>query len=178
MKNVINILFTLLVGIAVGIAAYGSYTSHDYSMSTQPPEPQIEYVYIETEKVVEVPVKVEVPVYVEEEFFRNISDADSWYYKDYAMREGESEGVTGMLWLMYTFENRCEAYGHTPEEEWASPASESSMFRTGIEPNEDCLKAYELFIEGWEPKPLYFRAGHYHSFGTELCQVGNHYFSR
>ena len=174
MKNTINVLFTLIVGIAVGIAAYGSYTSHNYSMTAQAPEPQIEYVYIEKEPEV---ITETVYIEVEPEFFRNLSDADGWYYKDYAMREGEAEGVIGMLWLMYTFENRCEAYGHTPEEEWASSASEPSMFRTEIEPNEDCLKAYELFIEGWEPKPLYFRAGHYHSFGTELCQVGNHYFS-
>ena len=173
MKNAILYIFSLIVSAAVGIAAYGSYLSHDYSMSTKP-ESTIQYVYIESEPEV---ITETVYIEVEPEFFRNLSEEDGWYYKDYAMREGEGEGVVGMLWLMYTFETRCEVYGHTPEEEWASSASESSMFRTGIEPNEDCLKAYELFIEGWEPKPLYFRAGHYHSFGTELCQVGNHYFS-
>lgn len=174
MKNTINVLFTLIVGIAVGIAAYGSYTSHNYSMTAQAPEPQIEYVYIEREPEV---ITETVYVEVEPEFYRSISDADGWYYKDYAMREGEGEGVIGMLWLMYTFGNRCEVFGNTPAEEWASPASEYSMSRTGIEPNEDCLKAYELYVEGWIPKPLYFRAGQYHSFGTELCRVGNHYFS-
>lgn len=173
MRKTLIYLFTMLVGATVGIASYGSYQAHDYSMSTKP-EPTIQYVYIEREPEV---ITETVYIEVEPEFFRNISDADGWYYKDYAMREGESEGVIGMLWLMYTFGNRCEAFGNTPAEEWASPASESSMFRTGIEPNEDCLKAYELYVEGWIPKPLYFRAGHYHGFGTELCQVGNHYFS-
>ena len=170
MRQVLEYLFTLLVGIAVGIAGYGSYTHHNKPIEII----KTEYVYIEREPEV---ITETVYVEVEPEFYRSISDADGWYYKDYAMREGEGEGVIGMLWLMYTFGNRCEVFGNTPAEEWASPASESSMFRTGIEPNEDCLKAYEMYVEGWIPKPLYFRAGHYHSFGTELCQVGSHYFS-
>ena len=168
-SNLLNI-FSLLVGIAVGIASYGSYIHH----RPTPIETKTEYVYIEQEPQI---VTEYVYVEVKPEFYRNISDADGFYYMDIAMREAENQGVVGMLWVMYTFQNRCEAFGHTPEEEWKSSAYETSMFRTGIEPNEDCLKAYELFVEGWEPKPLYFRAGHYHSFGTELCQVGNHYFS-
>lgn len=172
MKHLLTYLFTFFIGICVGIAAYGSYKSHDYSMTR--PEPTKEYIYIESDPEV---ITETIYVEVEPEFFRNISESDSWFYKDMAMREGESEGVTGMLWIMYTFENRCEVFGHTPEEEWKSSAYETSMFRSGLEPNEDCLKAYEIFCEGWVPKPLYFRAGHYHSFGTELCQVGNHYFS-
>lgn len=179
MKRNLEIIFVFLFGILLGLAIFGTVQSHTEPKITEKPAPEVEYVYIETEKVKEVPVyvEVEVPVYVEREFFRNYSEADSWYFKDYAMREGESEGVVGMLWLMYTFENRCEAFGTTPAEEWASPASASSMPRTGIEPNEDCLKAYELFVEGWTPKPLYFRTGNYHSFGTPLAKVGAHYFS-
>ena len=176
MKNTINVLFTLIVGIAVGIAAYGSYKSHDYSMSTEPTEPQVRYVYIESEPIKEI-VTETVYIEVEPTFYRNISEADGFYYKDMAMREAENQGVVGMLWVMYTFDNRCEVFGRTPEEEWKSSAYESSMFRTGIEPNEDCLKAYELFVEGWVPRPMYFRAGHYHDFGTPLCQVGDHFFS-
>lgn len=170
MRKALEILFTLLVGIAVGIAGYGSYTHHN-----QPTEViKTEYMYIEHEPEV---ITETVYIEVEPEFYRNISDEDSFYYMDIALREAENQGVVGMLWVMYTFQNRCEAFGHTPEEEWKSSAYETSMFRTGIEPNEDCLKAYELFVEGWIPKPLYFRAGHYHSFGTPLAQVGNHYFS-
>lgn len=170
MRQVLEHLFTLLVGIAVGIAGYGSYTHHNKPIETI----KTEYVYIETEPEI---ITETVYVEVEPEFYRNISDADSFYYMDMAMREAENQGVIGMLWVMYTFGNRCEVFGNTPEEEWKSSAYETSMFRTGIEPNEDCLKAYEMYVEGWIPKPLYFRAGHYHSFGTELCQVGSHYFS-
>lgn len=172
MKHLIEYVFTFIVGLAVGIASYGSYLSHRHINTI--PEVKTEYVYIEQE-----PQIITETVYIEKEpeFFRNISDEDSFYYMDISMREAENQGIVGMLWVMYTFDNRCEVFGHTPEEEWKSSAYETSMFRTGIKPNDDCLKAYELFCEGWEPKPLYFRAGHYHSFGTELCQVGDHYFS-
>ena len=170
MKQLLEHLFTLLVGIAVGIAGYGSYTHHNKPIETI----KTEYVYIERELEI---ITETVYVEVEPEFYRNISDENSFYYMDIAMREAENQGEVGMLWVMYTFQNRCEAFGHTPKEEWESSAYETSMFRTGIEPNEDCLKAYEIFCEGWIPKPLYFRAEHYHSFGTPLCQVGRHYFS-
>lgn len=174
MRQNLNTVFTFIIGIAFGVVFYGTYKAHTQTQIASEPIIKTEYVYVEKE-----PEVITEYVYVEKEpdFFRNYSEADSWYFKDYAMREGESEGVVGMLWLMYTFENRCEVFGTTPAEEWASPASESSMSRTGIEPNEDCLKAYELFVEGWTPRPLYFRTGHYHTFGTNLCQVGNHYFS-
>lgn len=184
MRRNLEIIFALLVGIFVGVASYGSYKSHDYHMTTQNPEPireyiyiekepevirDTEYVYIESEPVIEY-------IHVTDEFYRNFTTEEEWYYKDLAMREGESEGVVGMLWLMYTAECRCEAFNHSIKEEWSSSAY-TSMSRTGITPNEDCNKAFELFREGWTPRPLYFRADHYHTFGMALCQVGNHYFS-
>ena len=78
---------------------------------------------------------------------------------------------------MYTVICRAEAYGKSIKEVCDSSAFESSKSRSGKKPNEDCLKALELIKEGWEPKPLWFRAGQYHDFGTELCQYGGHYFS-
>ena len=165
-------LFSLFIGILVGISAYGSYTHHCQPIT--PPEPEIEYVYVEQEPEVVVEY-VYIPF--EEVSFRNYTNQEEWYLKDLAMREAESEGIIGMLWVMYTVECRCEAFGHTIEYEWGSSAFETSMSRSGITPNEDCLKAYELFREGWEPRPLYFGSGYYHSFATDLCQVGNHCFS-
>ena len=179
MRKNLEIIIALLGGIVVGIASYGSYISHDYHMTTQNPEPIREYVYIESEpEVIEVEKVVEKVVYLPsyEEFFRNFTEEDEWYLKDLAMREAEGEGVIGQCWVMYTVLCRCEAFGHSIKEEWQSDAY-TSMNRTGITPNEDCLKAFEMIREGWIPKPLYFRAGHYHSFGTALCQVENHYFS-
>lgn len=165
---------TLMVGVGVGIAICGSYTHHYQPITTTPPEPKSEYVYVEQEPEVVVEY-VYIPF--EEVFFRNHTEREEWCLKDLAMREGEGEGVIGMLWIMYTVECRCEAFGHSIEEEWAGSAFQTSMNRSGLEPNEDCLKAYELFREGWEPKPLYFGAGYYHDFATDLCQVGNHCFS-
>lgn len=176
MRHFLNYLFTMLIGIAVGIAAYGSYRSHDYHMETEPPAPDrvIEYVYIESEPEI-ITEYVYIPY--EEPFFRNFTEREVWCLKDGAMREGEGESVIGMCWIMYTMICRSEAFGMSIEEVWASSAFESSMSRTGITPNENCDRAFSMIEEGWTPKPLWFRADHYHGFETPLCQVGNHYFS-
>lgn len=176
--NNLKCFFSLIIGIFGGIAIYGSYISHDYHMSTEPPK-EVEYIYVQPEKEIVteyVYLEPEVEYVPYEEFFRNLTEEDEWYLKDLAMREAEGEGVIGQCWVMYTVLCRCEAFGHSIKEEWGSEAY-TSMSRTGRTPNEDCLKAFEMIREGWTPKPLYFRANHYHTFGTELCQVGNHYFS-
>ena len=172
MKHTVLCLFSMLVGIAVGVSAYGSYQAHNFHNETA--EPEIQYVYIEKEPEI---ITETIYIEVEPDFYRNISEEDSWYYKDIVMREAEGEGVNGMLWVLLTFDDRCKTFNHTPAEEWASSAFQTSMFRTGLEPNENCLKAYELFVEGWQPKPLYFAKGYYHSFANDLCTVGNHCFS-
>lgn len=171
MRQVLEYLFTLLVGIAVGIAGYGSYTHHN-----QPTEVvKTEYVYIETEPEI---ITETVYVEVEPEFYRSFSESEAWYLKDLGMREIEGGDVVDFLWVFYTAECRKEAFGiETYEEVWRSDAFSASWSRRGIEPNENCLKAFALFEEGWTPKPLWFRADHYHGFGTPLCEVGNHYFS-
>lgn len=175
MKRNLESILSLIIGIIFGVIYHGTITAHT--------EPEIvtktEYVYIESEpEVIEVEKVVEkvvcLPSY--EEFFRNFTEEDEWYLKDLAMREAEGEGVIGQCWVMYTALCRCEAFGHSIKDEWSSSVY-TSMNRTGRTPNEDCLKAFELIREGWTPKPLYFRARDYHSFGTALCQVGNHYFS-
>ena len=177
MKNFVPIASTFILAVVFTIACMGSYYSHtrNYHMTTTDPlEPQIEYVYIESE-----PEIITEYVYIEKEsqFYRDLPESDTFYDQDMAMREGEGEGVTGMLWIMYCMECRCEAYGLTPEEVWKSDAFSSSWNRRGKTPNDDCNEALALFEEGWIPKPLWFKAGSYHGFGTPLCEVGNHYFS-
>lgn len=173
MRKTIEILFTLLLGTVFGIVIHGTIQAHSQPQITEP-EVITEYVYIESE-----PEIVTEYVYIEKEstFYRDLTDDDAFYYCDLAMRESEGEGIVGMLWVMYTMECRCEAYGLTPEEVWESDAFSSSWSRRGIEPNENCLKALAIFEQGWIPKPLWFRADHYHGFGNPLCQVGKHYFS-
>lgn len=140
---------------------------------TRKQTPQV--VYVEVEKIVEV----EVPVYVpyEEPFYRNFTEQDEWYLQDIAMREAEGEDVIGQCWVMYAFLCRCEAFGHSIEEEWRSSAFATSMNRSGLTPNENCNRALALIEEGWQPRPLYFGAGYYHDFATPLCEYGGHCFS-
>ena len=173
MNQLFNQIGTFVIGIAVGGACIGSYLSHDYSIRTPEEIIKTEYVYIEQEPGV-IYEKVPCDRF---ELRTQLTEQDGWYYKDLAMREGEGEGVIGMLWVMYVGECRCEAYSQTVKEMWESDAFKSSMCRTGRTPNEDCLKAYEMFVEGWTPKPLYLRANSYHNFGTPLCNYGNHCFS-
>lgn len=182
----IESIFSLIIGIVVGWAITGSYFSHNYHISTQNPEPKTEYIYIEKEPevihnieyVYAEPEVIEKIVYVpmDEDFFLNFTEREEWCLKDLGMREAEGEGVIGQCWAMYTVLCRCQAFGTTIEQEWASSAY-TSMNRSGLTPNEDCLKAFELIREGWTPRPLYFQRGEYHSFGTPLMQYKNHYFS-
>lgn len=176
MKHNLEIIFTFFFGILLGLAIYGTIEAHTQTETTIP-KPQIEYIYIETEKVVEVPVEIEVPVYVEEDFFRTLTEDDAYYLADMAMREAEGEGVTGMLWVMYCMECRRKAFGGSYGDVWRSDAFSSSWNRRGLPPNEDCLEALALFEEGWKPEPLWFRRDYYHGFGTPLAKVGAHYFS-
>lgn len=168
MRRNLELILSFIIGIIFGSVYYGTIQAH-----TEPTaEKEIEYVYLEPEQTVEY---VYIPF--EEVSFRNLSEEDEFFYKDLAMREAENQGVIGMLWVMYTVECRCEAFNHTPSQEWASSAYKTSMSRSGITPNDDCNEAFELFRQGWIPKPLNFRAGSYHDFREPLCQVGGHYFS-
>lgn len=171
--RITQVIATFFIGVIFG--AIYACTVNAHSQTPEPtPKTEIQYVYIEKEPEV-ITETVYVPV--EEEFFRNHTEQEEWYIKDLAMREGEGEGVVGMLWIMYCLECRCKKFNHTIEEEWAGSAFKTSMNRSGLTPNEDCEKAYELFREGWKPEPLYFGAGYYHGFATDLCQCGNHCFS-
>ena len=170
MRRNLELILSFIIGIFFGVVYVGTIQAH-----TEPKiEKQIEYVYLESEPETVVQY-VSVP-FVEVDF-RTLSEEDEFFYKDLAMREAENQGVIGMLWVMYTVECRCEAFNHTPSQEWASSAYKTSMSRSGITPNDDCNEAFELFRQGWIPKPLNFRAGSYHDFREPLCQVGGHYFS-
>lgn len=174
MRQNLNIIFTFFIGVAFGVIFYGTYKAHTQTQVASEPIIKTEYVYIEKE-----PEVITEYVYIEKEpeLVRNITQEDEWYLKDLAMREAEGEGVEGMLWVMYTVECRTQAFGSTIGEEWAGNAFYTSYSRTGKTPNENCEKAFEIFREGWTPRPLWFQRGTYHGFGTPLAQVGHHYFS-
>ena len=167
-------LVILAMGIGFGVIIHGSLAAWNY----KEPEPVIvtEYKVIEAEP--EIITETEI-VYVpyEEPFYRNFTEEDKWYLKDIAMREAGSESVIGQAMVMYVVINRAEVFNQSIKQVCESDAFKSSAFATGATPNQNCNEAFALIEEGWEPKPLYFRAGHYHTFGTPLFQVGNHYFS-
>ena len=173
--RLIKELVIMALCIGFGIIIHGSVQAWKESYG-EPKQPEVitEYVYIESEPEVVVEY-----VYLPstEDSFRNFTTKEEWCLCDLGMREAENQGVIGQCWVMYCGLCRCEAYGQSIEEMWESKAFASSMCRSGKTPNEDCLKALELIRAGWTPKPLWFRAGHYHDFGNPLCQVGNHCFS-
>ena len=186
MKSNIYHLFSLIIGIAVGIAIYGSYQAHtrSYHMTTTDPlaEPEkiVEYVYVESEPEVITETVVETEyIYVPYEipFYRELSEEDQYYLQDVAMREAESEDSIGQAMVMLCVINRASAYGMSIKQVALSDGFASSMFRSGLTPNDNCNEALAMILEGWYPKPLHFRQGQYHDFGTPLFVHGNHYFS-
>ena len=173
----LNALSLVVLGMVFGVIYYGTYKSHSqsYEAEKNPPETKIEYVYIEKPVTEVVTETVYIPY--EEPFYRNLTEEDAYYLMDMAMREAESESVIGQAMVMLVVINRAEAFGMSIKEVCESSAFESSAFRSGITPNENCKEALALIEEGWTPKPLYFRKDRYHTFGTPLFSVDSHYFS-
>lgn len=174
MKNRLNII---MVGLLVTVSILAGIKSYELEvMRNAEPETvtEIEYVYVESD-----PEIITEYVYLPstDEFYRELTDEDVYYLKDIAMRESENQGVIGQCWVMYTVLCRAEAFGKSIKEVCESSAFETSRFRSGLTPNEDCEKALALIEEGWIPKPLWFRKYDYHGFGTPLCRYGDHWFS-
>lgn len=172
MNRLLKELLILAMGIGFGIIVHGSYEAWNYTE----PEPIVITEYREIKAEPEVITEI-VYVPYEEPFYRNLTDEDVWYLKDMAMREASGESVIGQAMVMYVVINRAEAYGQSIKQVCESKAFESSKGMSGKTPNENCNEALALIESGWIPKPLYFRAGHYHNFGTPLFQVEGHYFS-
>ena len=171
--RIIELITTFFIGVIFGVIYICTVQTHT-SEPIEIPKPEIQYVYVEAEPEIITEIKY-VPY--EEPFYRNLTEEDRTALLDIAMRESENQGVIGQAMVMYTVICRAEAFNQTIKEVCDSSAFESSAFRSGITPNENCEEALALIEEGWIPKPLYFRRDHYHNFGTPLYQVGPHYFS-
>lgn len=171
--RIIELITTFFIGVIFGVIYICTVQAHT-SEPIEIPEPEIQYVYVEAEPEIITEIKY-VPY--EEPFYRNLTEEDKTALLDIAMREAENQGVIGQAMVMYTVICRAEAFNQTIKEVCDSSAFESSAFRSGITPNENCEEALALIEEGWIPKPLYFRRDHYHNFGTPLYQIGPHYFS-
>ena len=178
MQN-LKYLFTLLVGLLVGIAAYGSYQAHTASYEEEKTPPQIEYVYIETE-----PEVVTEYVYIEvepEPFYRNLTAEECDLLEQIAFAEAKGEGVRGMVMVMNVVLNRVEADGYGDSIEEVIFAS-GQFYTEGMTPNvsEECHEAMALVLEGadFSQGALYFNKYGYRANKEPLFQYGAHYFSR
>lgn len=175
MRQVLEHLFTLLVGIAVGIAGYGSYTHHN-----QPTEViKTEYVYIESE-----PEIITETVYVEvepEPFYLNLTAEECDLLEQIAFAEAESEGTRGMVMVINVVLNRVNAPGFGDSIEEVIYAA-GQFYTDGMRPNvsEECHEAMALVLEGadFSQGALFFNKYGYRNGKEPLFQYGAHYFSR
>lgn len=175
MRKALEILFTLLVGIAVGIAGYGSYTHHNKPIETI----KTEYVYIERE-----PEVITETVYVEiepEPFYLNLTSEECDLLEQIAFAEAQGEGTSGMVMVMNVVLNRVEAEGYGDSIEEVIFA-EGQFYTEGMTPNvsDECHEAMALVLEGadFSQGALYFNGGGYRNDKEPLFQYKNHYFSR
>lgn len=177
MKHAVLCLFSMLVGIAVGIAAYGSYQAHNFHYETA--EPEIQYVYIEKE-----PEIITETVYVEAEpepFYLNLTTEECDLLEQIAFAEAKGEGVRGMVMVMNVVLNRVKAdgYGNSIEE---VIFAEDQFYTDGMTPNvsDECHEAMALVLEGtdFSQGALYFNKYGYREGKEPLFQYFNHYFSR
>ena len=173
-SNLLNI-FSLLIGIAVGIASYGSYIHH----RTTPIETKTEYVYIESE-----PEIVTEYVYVEvepEPIYLNLTAEECDLLEQIAYAEAKGEGVRGMVMVMNVVLNRVEANGFGDSIEEVIFA-QGQFYTDGMTPNvsEECHEAMSLVLEGadFSQGALFFNKYGYRNGKEPLFQYKNHFFTR
>lgn len=170
----LNIIGTMLVVVAVSIAGYGSYQSHDFTMTT---ESHISYneeiIQLDTVKksVKETDravIKSDMQVTAEVNFIDEMAKA--------VMGESGSEPLVGKVAVAATILNRMEYYNQTVYQ--ALEAYDAYPYYGVV--TEECYRAVELAMENRDLFPrdmMYFRTEHYHNFGVPYVQIGNHYFS-
>ena len=184
MRKSLEIIFTLLVGIAVGVASYGSFKSHDYHMTTENPyrEPDkiVEYIYIESEPEVITEVVTEY-VYIpqEEPFYLNLTEQEISELEQIAYAEARGEGIKGMALVMNVVLNRSAEWDKSIHD---VVFADGQFYTAGMTPNvsDDCHEAMQLVIEGYDESQgaLFFNKYGYRNGKEPLFQYKNHYFSK
>lgn len=183
-KHILLILEVILVSVITTIACYGSYLSHEYSMTTEQPTNRIVYYPILVERtvsaaVVEESTEVEEAEIEEEEvFYRTFSAEDADLLEQIAMSEAANQGTVGMALVMMTVINRSEKTGLSIREVIFAPNQYATAGMCAG--NDEAHEALALIESGWDESQgaLYFRTKHYHFFGTPLFQYKDHFFSK
>lgn len=171
MKDLLNYIFTFIIGFVVGVACIGSYFSHDYSMSTEKPQSTV-YIYYtnETNEIVENE---------EETFYLDLTEEEQDLLMQIAMSEARSEGVKGMALVMNVVLNRAEKDGTSIKETIYKPGA---FYTEGMMPgNAEAAEALALVMEKYDESQgaLYFASGGWNKYGKiHLFQYGSHYFSK
>lgn len=171
------IYFTIIVMLLILAACIGSYQSHDYTMSTENPEPRYEEV-IELEYPEPEYEPAPIPAIRLSNYYE-ISFADRDLLQQLAMAEARGEDAFGQACVMRVVLNRAEKKGLSIQEIIYSPGQFATESLGHYIPNDNCNEALEMILNGWDETQgaIYFCADGYN--GKEpLFKYGGHYFSK
>lgn len=119
---------------------------------------------------------------------KGISDEDIYTLAQVMLAEAESESDLGRRLVIDTVLNRVESdnfpndiYSVVYQEGQYDGMNPDRLSRLNVYDDilEQAYSEYQNYYSGeaCSYDALYFRTGHYHTFGTPITQEGNHYFS-
>lgn len=172
------IVIIAIAGIIAAVLIYNNI--HKIIASDELPEVHAEPIYIveelsgghETVEVETVSEEVEMPI--EEEKHPVLMDEELIAMVVHA--EANNQPMIGKVAVAAVVLNRCDYFGLTVE----SVVYAKNQFAIADTYSKDDMRAVEIAMNNRDLFPqnlLYFRAGHFHKFGVEWEQIGDHYFS-
>ena len=180
MKQVINIMCSLLIGVGVIAAGVGSYQNQFNAPQVPADDPMIisEVCELTIEEAPEcVEVISDVPLIRTTEFV-NLTFEEMDLLEQIAMAEAKGEGSKGMALVMRVVLNRSLKDGKSIHDVIYRPGQ---FYTAGMEPGSDeCHEALALVMDGWDESEgaLFFNRDGYRAGREPLFQYGNHYFSK
>lgn len=182
MKRNLEIIFTFIFGIVLGVVIVGTYQAHTEPKIIEKPVPHIEYVYVEAEpEVITETEYIYVPIEAEP-FYRNLTQEECDLLEQIAFAEAGGEGVHGMILVMNVVLNRVDAEGRFGDNVRDVIFAQGQFYTAGMTPNvsEDCHEALAMVLEGvdYSQGALYFNRDGYREGKEELFQYKNHYFTK
>jgi len=178
-KHILLILEVILVSVITTIACYGSYLSHQYSMTTEHTD-RIVYYPILVERTVSEVIAEEPTEEVEEEvFYLNLTERECELLEQIAMAEAGNQDTKGKALVMRVVLNRAELHDMSIEDVIFAP---NQFYTAGMcAGDEGCHEALAMILEGWDESEgaLYFCSKGWNYYGnTHLFKHGDHWFSK
>ena len=178
MKDYLNYLALLIIGITFGFVIYGTYQAHtpNYHMTTiNPYQTEVIILPVYVEKETEA---AEEPV-LEEEGYLNLTFEEQDLLEQIAYAEARGEGVRGMMLVMNVVINRSKKTGCSIHDVIYAP---NQFYTAGMTPDvsEECHEALALVMDGVDDSAgaLFFNKYGYRNGCVPLFKYKNHYFSR